>query len=141
MSRYAFKHKVDHEKHCLMCGKKVEILLDGMFCGEDCAAKYVHGILHTYVHCNRCGKSFFARRNNSRFCPECVQLNNQCVCFYPYRSGHISGNYSPCPPVSRRKKKLSKLDEIARICNEEGISYGEYQKREILNKMKAGASR
>ena len=141
MAHTYIKHK-PHDIFCIVCGKKADNLIDGKFCSGDCSAKYTEGLLES-IFCNRCGVEFDYARKNTRFCPECVKLNNNCTCFYPYRASlHKDVHHPPAFSGTRRKRKSECwLDQIDRACKESGRTYGYFQKEETLRMLRDGKLR
>ena len=94
-----------HKKHplyCLQCGKKVKALIDGKYCSDDCKTKSKGIKKGSMVFCNNCGKEFRANRAKSRFCPDCVNKNTVCQCFYPKSSKRIPNKKIPKCSFDRR---------------------------------------
>lgn len=136
MSKFVKRHK-PHDLFCLICGKKCDELLDGKVCSIECSDVLARGIHGKKAFCNNCGIIFVALQNNSRFCPECKTKKKNCACFYPYsrvKVGHRELQ-APASEFASSDRDFLSLNEVDRICKREGITYGEYMRRQLCKRI------
>ncbi len=124
--RISSRHSFVHESFCKTCGKKVDVLLCGGFCSENCEEifeKIAEKKYNIKIFCVLCGRKFVAKTAKSRFCDGCRKSSYvNCSCF---RSSE-----------RRRFCSDSGLGEMLILSRKKGKSYAELQKEEALRKLK-----
>lgn len=131
------------KKYCLICGNEFETNGHKKTCSPECAKMQTERLRlkrleeHPKVKppktkykaiCPVCGEAFIATNILTIYC--CDKCKSKAS--YKKRSGNPFPDPEPKEVFRETKKKRKSLDTVIRACNRNGISYGEWQRKQTV---------
>ena len=116
---------------CKHCGKRfVQDRADQKYCNNECRAEYYRAIKKkpkAIGICQQCGKEFEKSRVDQKYC--CYECGKTA---HNRRQAQQMREYTQKPKPKKQEKKKTNWDEIARICRENGCTYGQAVARGLI---------